>query len=506
MTNLAGALDHSAPRNFDEKAFRRQNLADWDRKWHGLSSLGRSFVLTQVRLPMKAGTIHRVEPGYIRSLFSLGTLIEVKDAGFIDLLPAQANGPHDRFVVSGLVVDFVARAQSLRRYHLLADNQPSELAGYVNHVYFVDQFVDVLSGILRAAGVVGPFKLGDLLNRYVVDHQWPAWVAASLNESLADRILQVVGDANGPISSARLVEEVAASDPDRAHMVINELVARLALVEGIQTSSWELMVGFLPAVRKKKILAAMPRDRPPLLEAKKLRALGPEGSPVVNDIRAVLLEVASQPPRLRQDQALFHKEIARFQTSLDPLPDWLLNAMKWSDEGRLNRAIAWACVLKLARVSLEANPIRLHLDREGEEWLSAGAPEDSLKIFDFLRSFELRDALYSPHLGLFVPGLHPGELSGPCDMFYLGTHIAALQSENGRLPRRHWRADVTDHLALRGRLDASMTSLRVGVFYRLDSVESHLVFDGAQPIEPGVIAPMPTITRPSWAFSSPEPS
>ena len=137
-----------------------------------------------------------------------------------------------------------------------------------------------------------------------------------------------------------------------------------------------------------------------MLEAKKLRELGPEGSPVVNDIRAVLLEVASQPPRLRQDQALFHKEIARFQTSLDPLPDWLLNAMKWSDEGRLNRAIAWACVLKLARVSLEANPIRLHLDREGEEWLSAGAPEDSLKIFDFLRSFELRDAVV-----LTAPGI-----------------------------------------------------------------------------------------------------
>ena len=265
---MLASLDHSAPRNFDEKAFRRQNLADWDRKWHGLSSLGRSFVLTQVRLPMKAGTIHRVEPGYIRSLFSLGTLIEVKDAGFIDLLPAQANGPHDRFVVSGLVVDFVARAQTLRRYHLLADNQPSELAGYVNHVYFVDQFADILSGILRAAGVVGPFKIDEFTQSLRCRPPWPEWVAASLKESLADRILEVVRDANGPISSARLVEEVAASDPDRVCMVINKLIARLALVEGIDASSWELMVGFLPAVRKKKILAAMPRDRPPCWKRK----------------------------------------------------------------------------------------------------------------------------------------------------------------------------------------------------------------------------------------------
>ena len=88
------------------------------------------------------------------------------------------------------------------------------------------------------------------------------------------------------------------------------------------------MVGFLPAVREELIRASQPRERPPLVVCERPKEIGPDGSTIVNDLRAVLLEVVSEPPRLRQDQALFQKEVERFQAALEPLPAWLLEALK----------------------------------------------------------------------------------------------------------------------------------------------------------------------------------
>ena len=425
-------------------------------------------------------------PSFSTAIFPTSVLNELKTGGFVEIQPGMANQHSGRVVANELLEDFTARAHALRRYHLLAGDQPSELAAWVNHVYFTDQLLEVLWGVLCAGGIDERASLDDILRRYVVDHQWPAWVAASLNEPMADRILAVVSQAKSPIPLAGLAGHVAISDPNRVRIVIDKLIARMALFEDLRKSSWELIVGVLPTVRKSVILASMPRERPPLEEVETPREYGPDGSPVVNDIRAVLLEIASQPPRLRQDHALFHKEIARFQTALDPLPDWLLHAMKWSPDGRMNRAITWARVLGLARIELEANQLRLHVSPEGDGWLSDGAREDDLKIYDQLRSFESKDELYSEHLGLFLPGLNPWDYGGTADVYFLGSHIAALRVEKGRRPAAYWRATPAHYLAFRNQLDSSLSVLKVGVFYRLDTVESHIVFDKSNPLNLGL--------------------
>ena len=72
------------------------------------------------------------------------------------------------------------------------------------------------------------------------------------------------------------------------------------------------------------------------------KEIGPDEGPIVSDLRAFLLEVASEPPRLRQDGALFQKEVDRFRATLEPLPSWLLGLLRWSDEGRLSQALAWS--------------------------------------------------------------------------------------------------------------------------------------------------------------------
>ena len=115
MNQIFGDATMTVPRRFDEKAYRRQSLAEWDSRWQRLSSTARY---------------------------------------------------------------------------------------YFAHVYFVDQFTEVLGGLLRAAGIAGLSRLGDLLDRYVIDHHWPERVAASLREPLAKKIFDVVQIAKGPIPLA----------------------------------------------------------------------------------------------------------------------------------------------------------------------------------------------------------------------------------------------------------------------------------------------------------------
>ena len=89
------------------------------------------------------------------------------------------------------------------------------------------------------------------------------------------------------------------------------------------------------------IRASTPRERPPLLVCEHPQEVGPDGGVIVDDLRAVLLEVASEPPRLRQNQGFYQKEIERFQAALEPMDAWLLAALKWNNEGRLNQVVTW---------------------------------------------------------------------------------------------------------------------------------------------------------------------
>ena len=146
------------------------------------------------------------------------------------------------------------------------------------------------------------------------------------------------------------------------------------------------MVGFLPAVREELIRAGRPRERPPLSVCERPKEIGPDGSTIVNDLRAVLLEVVSEPPRLRQDQDLFQKEMDRFLSALEPWPAWLLEALKSSDEARLIQAMAWARILRLVKEETEGKQIRLQVSSRGQKWLSDGLDEQYAKVFDFLRS------------------------------------------------------------------------------------------------------------------------
>jgi hypothetical protein len=481
-----GRVNGRETRAFSEKAYRRQPLAAWDARWHALSTQARYFFLNEVKGPVKKQAAYSQQPSVSADRFPPHVLKELTGAGFVEVQTARSRAFTDRVVACDGAYDFAARLRSLRRFHLLAADRPGEFEKYVDSTFYGGDLVGVVTGVLRKAGVEDYPRLEEALARYVTHRRWPEWVARSLNDPVAGRILDVLREAEGPVPLAELAGRLGGGDPDAVRSAVDKLVTHLALVEDLRPETWELMVGFLPAVREEILRASQPRERPRPVVVEHPGEVGPDGSVIVNDLRAVLLEVVSEPPRLRQDHALFHKEIERFRAPLEPLAAWLLQALKWSDEGRLNQALAWARALGLVKEVSEGKQLRLHLTPKGHRWLSGGLDEQYAAVYGLLTSPAARHDLYEPHLRYFFAGLDPFSNLGPGDMRFLGEPVSVLKVEKGKRPPYYWDARPEDHEALRKAIDQALAALRPGVFYRLDSVVSHLAFAEHNPLNRGL--------------------
>ncbi|HZW33187.1 MAG TPA: helicase-associated domain-containing protein, partial [Isosphaeraceae bacterium] len=473
-------------RRFFERAYQRTNLAAWDARWHALTAQARLFFLEVVKGPAKQRTPYSQPPSVSAARFPPHVLEELTAAGFVEVQAAGSRAFTDRVIARDELYDFAARVRTARRLHLLAADQPSELSRYVDHVFFGGPLAEALFGVLRKAGITDVARLEDVLKHYVLNHRWPGWVARALNAPLAERILDVVRKAEGPLPLVELLNRIEGSKPDEVRSVVDQLVAHLVLVEDLHPETRDIMIGFLPAVREGLTRASQPRERPPLLVCERPKEIGPDGSVIVNDLRGVLLEVASEPPQLRQDKALFQKEFERFQAALEPLAAWLLNALKWSDESRLSQALAWARALELVKEVAEGKQTRLHLTPKGHRWLASDLDEQYSRIYDRLRSPPARHDVYSPHHGLFLAGLDPFSNLGPGDMRFLGEHVTVLRAGKGTRSRYYFDAKPEDYQALRTHLDRALAQLKPGVFYRLDRVEAHLVFGEHNPLNTGL--------------------
>jgi hypothetical protein len=474
-------------RAFDEKAYRRQDLAPWDARWHELSVQARAFFVNEVKGPAKPQKPAAQPPSISADAIPPQILKELTDAGFIEVQPARSRAFGDRVIAPAALYDFASRLRTIRRLHLLNAELPSEFAKYVEHVFVGALLIGVLHEILRKAGIDEYIQVEQALVRYVTRHRWPGWVARALKDPLADRILGVLREAGGPIPLAELPGRIEGSKPDEVRAVLDRLVSRLVLVEDLDPKTWDLIVGFLPSVREELIRASRPRERPPLSICEKPKEIGPDDGAIVNDLRAVLLEVASEPPRLRQDLSLFQKEFERFLAVLEPLPAWFLEAQKWSGEIRLGQAMVWARALRLVKDEREGNQLRLQVASRGQKWLSAGLDEQYAKVYDFLRNPAKRgDDPDSIHERLFLSQLEPYSVYGPNDIRFLGAYAAAFPVEKGRPQTYYWIPKPEYIQALRESLDKSLGVLRPGVFYRLESIAAHLAFGEHNPLNLGL--------------------
>ena len=391
--------------------------------------------------------------------------------------------------------DFAWRCRILRRLHLLDPNRPAEVAKYIDEAYFTHDLVQSLMPVLQRVGIDGYIRIEEMMERYVQSHRWPGWVAQTLDEPLANAILKAIDDAGGIVPLVELCGRIQGRKPEQVRSVVDQLIARLVLFEDLNRETWDIMVGYLPAVREKLAQAARPRQRPPLVVCEQPKEIAPQGSPFINDLRAVLLEIANAPPRLRTDGELFQREIDRFSAALDPLPDWLLDALKWTVYQRIAQALEWATLMKFVKSLAVQRKSRLELTSRGDHWLSRELAQQYVEFVEFLREQPVRGDLRQSD-GSSYPSherLHDRVPWG--DARFFGQSVAVYNFDKSEHAARYLGSS-SELVSLRPLLDQAFAALSPGAFYSLDSVIAHIVFKQHNPLNAGQ---PPARTVVSWA-------
>src|SRR5258706_508758 len=114
------------PRDFFEKAYRRETLATWDAKWHALSVPARSLFLHLVKRPAKNRVAKSKPPGVLADRFPTPILEELTAAGFVEVVAARSRAFGDSVIASDGIYDFAMRLYAMQRYQLLPAGKSSE--------------------------------------------------------------------------------------------------------------------------------------------------------------------------------------------------------------------------------------------------------------------------------------------------------------------------------------------------------------------------------------------
>jgi hypothetical protein len=450
-----------------------------------------------VKLPHKDPAPYGDPPSAPRDDFSPDVLAELIAAGFARIERRAPGQTTDRVLAGTGVSDFAWRGRILRRVHLLNAELPSELSRYVDEVFSRTDLVQAIIGILQTVGFAESYyRLDELLQRFITGHRWHEWVTLALAEPLAKSILKAVNEAGAPIPLLELCERIGGTKPEKVRSVVDQLIGHLVLFEDLHPETWDILVGFLPAVREKIIQARQPRQRPPLEICENPKELAPAGSVLVNDLGSVLLEIANAPPRLRADHELYQREIDRFLSVLDSLPEWLLDALESSKQGRLDEAFEWARTLQLVTELAEVRSTRLHLSAKGRQWLSSSVEEQYMALIAHLTRAPASENPVEQYEMLYNVGRKRSRAAVTEEARFFGEHLTIQRVDAFKTRGQIWgMVRSSERLALRPHIERALAALKPGVFYPLDSVCRHLAFGAHNPLNVGLPPDRTQVTR-----------
>ncbi len=484
-----GRAETRKPGGFHERAFRRQGLAEWDAKWHVLSPAARSVFLHKIQGP--TGMQSDQAPSYLipTDHFAPGPLEELVAAGFVKLLPGRSKKSVDRVFAPAALHDFAIRVRMLDRFRVLTVDLPETLMQHVHYGFEIYNLLPFLHTVLQNAKLNVVHDLNIFLSRYVRNYRWPLWFLAAKKDPEAEQVLKAVQEAGGPVPVTELPGRLAGMEPDDVWAAMDRLIGGLALFEGLDPMTFEIVVDFLPAVRKGLVNADRTSSRPPLTECERLTEVGPEDGPILADLRAFLLEVIADPPRLRRDRNLFQKEIGRFVNAMAPLPSWLSDLLNWSQEKRVGLALAWARVLELVIDPVVGAEPRLDITAQGRKWLSSGLDVQCTESYKQLINNSSRRASYTPYWDLFADMAEsPFYWDYQSDAAFLGLSMLVKNVANGssRATPLYWNPKPEDFVALRESLDRALSVLKPGTFYRIEDIAAHLAYGQHNPLHLGL--------------------
>jgi Helicase conserved C-terminal domain len=465
-------------RAFHEKGFRRRDLAEWDARWHQLSPAARLAFLDQVKGPVRSYT-NAPQPSVGADRFDAEALKELVDAGFVVVGPGKKSGPDRVSAVAGCY-DFAARARVLRRHGPLIGGTVAALPKRIEAMCYPGPFMQAIADILRKVGINDYLSVDAAIERYVVGHRWPGWVAEISKGPLAGRVIEEVRKAAGPVPIVELAARVKGDAGD-VREAIDRLVGYFALIEDFDPATLAIVVDLPAGAREAMDQAGRPRVRPPLEKVDAPKDVGPEGGFSVHDLRALLLEIASEPPRLRQDKAFFQKEVDRFLAALDPMPKWLTESLDWSIGDRIEDAHTWARLMTLVTESADGKATRLGLSDKGERWLASPLEDQYASLFDQLRGKPRAGAL--DHLRYLDDDRYNGygyDAVGFTDVRFLGDNVVAVKKKG--TSGYYVDPKPEDIQALRESFYRGLSALEVGAYYRVDRLVESICFGDSNPL------------------------
>jgi hypothetical protein len=451
---------------FHDKAWKRADLAEWDERWARLSVPARKQFLNNVKAGASRQAMNR--PFNSLSAIDPDNVQQWRDAGLIrDETKGRANG----FIVVDEALGFTARLRALRRYHLLDASVEPGWDNYIAHCFatwtlteVVDKIVEKHTGLSRYA------VAGDVFAMFVKRRRWPEWVAGYLNDPLAAPLITAIENAGGSLPLHRLVEHLPGRSPATVRKTVDQLVNHLVLFEDLHHETMDIMIGLLPAVLSDRQAAKIPA-RETSLAGVAAAEIGPEGGMWVPDLRAVLLEVAGQPPRLKQDHSLFQKELDRFEAVLDPLPSWFDGSAQGIAPQRLDRALALASHARLTEITTGQGGTRvLALTPVGRRWLNQSLEAQYAQLFALYRSVDAKSHWHSSD-----------------DSAFLGSTITAVPVKKDRSGQRRDHSyykpmTAEERQPLRDAVWRVFNELPVGTFYRVEDFLAHAVVGGRSPV------------------------
>ena len=486
MSQVEPKIDKNHPfedaaNRLHEKGFRRDRLAEWDERWKLLTPKARLAFLDHLKGPdpEKAAKQPSVSVVSIEG----SNLAELIGAGFAELGGKGGGQGIGRVFVPIAARDFASRTRALRRNRLLSGGKlPEQLINHIRYSYIPEAITKTLRDVLDRAKI-GFARDDEAIATYVVQALWLVWSLECIDDPVAKRIAEVLSKAETPKTFDELKRRLHEADQPKAREALDLLIARFVVFEDLRPQTFEIVFGVLNQVRQGLDQPSIPDSRrPELIEVPHPVALGPEDGWIVADLRAFLLEIAAESPKIRNDGGIFQKEIDRFIEALAPIPPWLDRAReKDSRFRRFSEAHRRAIDLNLVEIVVEDSRSRMELSKAGKEWLSADAARQREIVYELYDGRNTKDSIIFIYHGF--KGMNTWNIGGYSDE---GPRFYGIQFAVVPWSSKNRRDSVTvthaDRQALRHEFEKAIGSLPLGKFFTFESVLSYLAYGPENPL------------------------
>ncbi len=430
--NDASVPASKGPAAFDEIRYRWEDVIPWEPKWEALSTKAREAFIVTVKASATPGT--KTKPLTNMNKISPGVVTELLEGGFIELATPDPAKPMVRVFTPDAVIPFSNRIRDLYRYRLLRPEGRSKLAEYCKHSF--DHFVlgRQMNAILAQAEITTPwYATNSCFDWSVRKSHWPEMVLPCIDDPIANQVIDALWAAEKPVSYRKLYEKLDNFDSKEVRSVVRQLRMCLAVFEDVNPETGTIVVGLLPEIHYDRVKREFETTDFELKPSEVPVQQIPTAGLWIDDLRALLVEVVNEPPRIKDDGAPYKKDDIRLGAILQERHPALAKHSQ-SDSIRVASLVDLAVELKFCKSKYNANSEQLILAKPGEEWLGGSLVETYATLF---KHFQPKQA----GIRRSFSGRNPEE-----DFF--AADVRVICRKGGRSRTYYWDADAKDFVKL----------------------------------------------------------